>query len=70
MRRVQICEGIKEFVVPHIGREQGDVACCRMGKPEFLRAGEMIVGKNASISLLSKMTGELAWCFLIEGQER
>lgn len=41
-----------------------------MGKPEFLRAGEMIVGKKASISLLSKMTGESAWCFLIEGQER
>lgn len=42
-----------------------------MGKPEFLRPGEkIIVGKKASISLLSKMTGELAWCFLIEGQER
>lgn len=42
-----------------------------MGKPEFLRTGEkMIVGKKASISLLSKTTGELAWCFLIEGQER
>lgn len=40
-----------------------------MGKPEFLRAGEMIVGKKASISLL-KMTGELGRCFLIEGQER
>ena len=42
-----------------------------MGKPVFLRTGEKIIdGKKARVPLLSKMTGELACCLLIKGQER
>lgn len=36
-----------------------------------MRTGEKIIGgKKAKVPLLSKMTGELACCLLIEGQER